>query len=726
MNRTRTFPAALVALAIALHARPAPAQPLADRAPADTVAYVGWAGAQSPGAGYPGSHLEGLVEGSDLAKFFNEFLPAVLQRAAQGQPDAAATQASVAVSLHLWRHPTAVYFTGVETNAPGGPRPKITLVCRAGADAEAVHRQMQAAVTPEPAGPGAATIFRAGDVVGITTDPKGAAALAQQPAASLAGAAGFKAAMSNVIKEPTFAVYVDAQAVLRMVDEATAGQRNNPAAAEDWRRVRDALGLDGVRRFAWTQGFDGKDWGSRAFLDAPAPRKGALAMLGGKPLGDEVLKSVPVTATTAGASRFDLAAAFDGVRAAAGAISPDAANQIDSFTGLATGMLGVDLRNDLLGSLGDEWAYYADPNTGGRGPMGFVFVNRLRDEVKARESFKKLAAGINRAIVAQGGPEVKVRVKETKAGGVTVQYVGIPFITPSWAIDRGNLYVAMYPQVVASAAGQAAAGRKSILDNPDFVALRKRLGGSAAASSVQFMDLPKTAPSSYQSWLMFSSFAKFGDVFGVDSPAMLLPTMDVLSRHLAPAGSVSWTDDAGLHFRGVSPFPLSTILAADTAGMMDMQSTALAVSVLLPSLNRAREQANRVKSASNLRQMGMAVQMHANENKGRFPDDVGDLLKQDLDASVFGNPRREGATPPAGASPEELARWVREEGEYVYTGKGKNWRMTSTEVLAYEKPDGLTDGINILFGDGHVEFVPMALAQETIRLGRKPRPDAIN
>jgi len=46
---------------------------------------------------------------------------------------------------------------------------------------------------------------------------------------------------------------------------------------------------------------------------------------------------------------------------------------------------------------------------------------------------------------------------------------------------------------------------------------------------------------------------------------------------------------------------------------------ALLISILLPSLNRAREQANRVKCASNLRQIGQGIQMYANENKGNFP-----------------------------------------------------------------------------------------------------------
>jgi prepilin-type processing-associated H-X9-DG protein len=46
---------------------------------------------------------------------------------------------------------------------------------------------------------------------------------------------------------------------------------------------------------------------------------------------------------------------------------------------------------------------------------------------------------------------------------------------------------------------------------------------------------------------------------------------------------------------------------------------ALLISILLPSLNRARNQAKSVACLSNLRQIGQAIQIYATSNKGLFP-----------------------------------------------------------------------------------------------------------
>jgi len=49
---------------------------------------------------------------------------------------------------------------------------------------------------------------------------------------------------------------------------------------------------------------------------------------------------------------------------------------------------------------------------------------------------------------------------------------------------------------------------------------------------------------------------------------------------------------------------------------------ALLISILLPSLNRARETANRVKCAANLKSIGQALLLYSNENRGAFPRTV--------------------------------------------------------------------------------------------------------
>lgn len=56
---------------------------------------------------------------------------------------------------------------------------------------------------------------------------------------------------------------------------------------------------------------------------------------------------------------------------------------------------------------------------------------------------------------------------------------------------------------------------------------------------------------------------------------------------------------------------------------------AVLISILLPALNRAREQANRIKCLSNLRQLGMSMIMYVQDNRGQFPAPAVDVRPDD-------------------------------------------------------------------------------------------------
>jgi len=64
---------------------------------------------------------------------------------------------------------------------------------------------------------------------------------------------------------------------------------------------------------------------------------------------------------------------------------------------------------------------------------------------------------------------------------------------------------------------------------------------------------------------------------------------------------------------------------------------ALLISILLPSLNRARETANRVKCASNLRQIGQAILLYSNDQRGgAFPRTVATTPAGAIQTSTWG------------------------------------------------------------------------------------------
>lgn len=146
------------------------------------------------------------------------------------------------------------------------------------------------------------------------------------------------------------------------------------------------------------------------------------------------------------------------------------------------------------------------------------------------------------------------------------------------------------------------------------------------------------------------------------------------------------------------------------------------LSILLPAFSRAREEAERVKCATSMRQIGLGLINYAGSNNGQLPPTLDAAAKAGyLPDPVPGCPKHAGgqagattgpATPPPG---------------YVYVGQGMNLDQLTdvgSTVLLYEQP-AHTGRINVLYADGHVapvskEDVPQWIGN--LRKGVNPPP----
>jgi prepilin-type processing-associated H-X9-DG protein len=113
-------------------------------------------------------------------------------------------------------------------------------------------------------------------------------------------------------------------------------------------------------------------------------------------------------------------------------------------------------------------------------------------------------------------------------------------------------------------------------------------------------------------------------------------------------------------------------------------------------------------SASNLRQIGQAILLYCNDHGGVYPDSFQTiLLNEDMTGDEFVSPLTSD-TPAQGATAQAAADQLAVGGHlsYVYLGRGLNAKtVTPDTIVAYEKLPASSNGANVLFGDGHAEWL---------------------
>ncbi|HEY7328996.1 MAG TPA: hypothetical protein VH592_15240 [Gemmataceae bacterium] len=214
-------------------------------------------------------------------------------------------------------------------------------------------------------------------------------------------------------------------------------------------RLLDDLGVMGLRGLVLYSGFEGRSVRGLIEWDMPGPRKGLLTLMSGKPFQMSDVPPLPPDVVSWNMSNLDTAAFYDTAYKAAEQIvallSPDDLPKIKEFTKQANTLLGVDVRKDLLGSLGNRFATYTSPADG-----VLFFGTSLLVHVKDADKLQGTLEQIIKNLGAASG--LSVRIKKRDYRGVTlhevyVQEKGFIFV-PTYAIHKDWLVLSWYPQSV--------------------------------------------------------------------------------------------------------------------------------------------------------------------------------------------------------------------------------------------------------------------------------------
>ena len=145
----------------------------------------------------------------------------------------------------------------------------------------------------------------------------------------------------------------------------------------------------------------------------------------------------------------------------------------------------------------------------------------------------------------------------------------------------------------------------------------------------------------------------------------------------------------------------------------------IAVTVLLPLKGRSRDHPPRLRSSSNMRMIGLGLLMYANESNGAFPPNLAIVAAtQDLPSEVFVAPQSNLDR----AAPDPDGKWAYKivpggpHCSYIYVYRPDfTDQMHASTVVLYEPPSINSDGgANVLYADGHVDWLDAKKAKAVI------------
>ncbi len=404
--------------------------------------------------------------------------------------------------------------------------------------------------------------------------------LSDKPGASLALDPVFRQAMGKVKSQGAEALFFLRpkgliQAVLNLLREASPQTRDFlEKHGKGIQKALDVTGLMGCEALALVSTYDRGKCFWDSFALAPEPRKGLLALAGGRPLDLGHLAWIPGRATSFSIGHMPLKKIYHTLLDAIGAVDPETGGRINGALAALKDRLGLDLEKDLLDQLDGEVLSYSIASSNLMTPGTTVVMAEVKSPQKLLNSLETLF-GLSKGAVSlestkdpATGMEIwQLQIDPTmlpQTGPAMIVGRALAFIKPSFTFHKGYLVGALNPRDVKKAVAQVEGQRKGDIRSRKDVALFLK-GLPPKVTHVSFNDIKTTIQMLYETASGALNMVSLPDDIPVD--LALLPGSDTVAKHFFPITSYSFVTKEGIYSRTVSPFGPETLLGVAAVGI---------------------------------------------------------------------------------------------------------------------------------------------------------------
>ena len=524
---------------------PGPGDPmLAHVAPEQCLAYLSWNAMADPDPASSNS-TEQLLAEEEIQRFVSQTTKAILQKM---QQQARGREEDIVMAVTLPKLIRALITNGTAIYVrPGSGIPSGGMLCRVGENAKRVERwlaQVQGVITEEPVlsdegiynwpvAPGAPalqwTINEGCVLIGFGDGELND--LLQRCEEGNTPAWLTKITNRLPVDRPASVLHVNASSIMEIMTQMMPPEASVALAASG---IQNILSLNTVT------GLDDTGTVSRTWLKTTGDRTGLLGLLEARPLTTGDLQSIPADVRIASVFRLDPSKILSKVLEVLEEVEPQSAIMVRNQLAQSRQLVGMDVEEDILRSIGDSWKIYQSPSEGGDPVTGWTAVVSVRRPEKLRD-----LTNILRGFVAAQNPNPRnqVRIDTFEAGrynGHFVNVIGeeVP-VAPAWCVTDTELVISLYPQGVRSYVNRSA-DSKFLSEVP---LVRKRLGDNSIA-----FGYADTAALLELAWPFIRGGAAVlaGELQkdGVALNISLLPSRNTILQHMQPAtSSLRMTND---------------------------------------------------------------------------------------------------------------------------------------------------------------------------------------